>query len=98
MSADRKIVPLVAKKSFKEGCVAVAITLKAIGWGNDSARISASTELTTVQARALAQQLIALAEAAEARIERKEAKKASRKKWREREIAAGRMIVMESFH
>ncbi len=85
--------PLVAKKSFSDGCVQVGIKLKAGGWGHDRAQIVASTDITTAQARALAQALVALADEADARVVRKVAAEERRKNWRDREIAAGRMKV-----
>jgi hypothetical protein len=86
--------PVVAKKSFRDGRVALAITLKARGWGNDEAKISGSTELTTAQARALAQELIARADEADAKVTKKAEAQNRRRKWRDREIAAGRMVMI----
>lgn len=87
--------PLVAKKSFADGCVQVGIKLKASGWGHDHVRLVASTELTTTQARDLAAALVALADEADARVARRAAAEERRKKWRDREIAAGRMRVFK---
>src|SRR5688500_10240970 len=93
-AAQKKSAPVTAKKSFRDGHVALGIALKARDWDSDSIRINASTDLTVGQARALARTLVLFADEAEAKVKRKAAKEASRRKWREREIAAGRMVLM----
>ena len=89
---------LAAKKSYRDGHVAVSIRLKCGGYNSDRAKIESSTELTIQQARALAQSLIDEADKAAAKVEAKAAAEDRRKKYREREIAAGRMIVMRGLH
>lgn len=92
---SQSTAPVTAKRSFNDGKVALNIALKVQGWGGGtSARINASTDLTTAQARALAEELAALADSADAAVARRDAKDARRKAWRDREIAAGRMVVI----
>lgn len=83
--------PVTAKKSFKAGCVAIDVRLKATGWGRDHAKIEAGTDLTTDQARALAQSLMELADNADAKVAATTAKEQRRRAWINREVAAGRM-------
>nr|WP_321985293.1 hypothetical protein [uncultured Lichenicoccus sp.] len=86
--------PLAVKKSYKAGCVGIAMRLSVRGWTSGSAKIEAATDLTTEQARMLAQALIDAADKAEAKVDAKSAADARRQEWRNREIAAGRMVVM----
>lgn len=97
MSDTKAISPVTAVRSYHKGCVAVGIRLKCSGWNTDSATIKASTDLTIEQARELAQSLIQLADLAEAKIAAEAASVARRKKWRDREIAAGRMVLLGSW-
>jgi hypothetical protein len=91
-----KTATIAAKKSFTEGRVSIAIALRPHPmWGHDRARIDASTELTTAEARALAQSLVALADESDARAARTAAADERRRRWREREVAAGRMAVLD---
>ena len=85
--------PIVAKKSFRDGHVSIGVRLKCGAYG-DTARIDAGCELAVAQARELARSLIELADEAEARAVKKAAADERRAKWRDREIAAGRMKVM----
>ncbi|CAH2606489.1 conserved protein of unknown function (plasmid) [Rhodovastum atsumiense] len=94
MADQQTTAPVVAKKSFKDGHVAVGVQLRCRGFGNDSAKIDASTDLTTDQARALARSLVELAEQAEAKVAAKAAADERRRKCRDREVAAGRMVVI----
>ena len=86
--------PIAAKKSMKDGHVGIRATLRCNGWGADHARIDAGTDLTVAQARDLARALIDLADVAEALLAKKVATTARRKAWREREIEAGRMLMI----
>ena len=88
------IAPFLAKKSYSDGHVAVSVTLKASGWG-DRVQVTGGADMTTEQARVLAQALVALADEADAKVARKAAEKERRQKWRDREIAAGRMVVFD---
>lgn len=79
-----------AKKSYKDGHVSVRVSLK----GGYSLKAEGTTELTSDQARELAKALLAEADRADAKVASKEASDARRKKWRDREIAAGRMKII----
>lgn len=92
--APKRTPPVIAKKSFRDGHVALGITLKAPGWPGDSVQVNASTELTTDEARELAQAILTLADEADAKVERKAAAEARRQKWRDREVAAGRRVTL----
>jgi len=83
------------KKSYKDGHVSVRVSLKAHGWQSDSIKIEGTTDLTTAQARDLAKSLIAEADRADAKVANKAASDERRKKWRDREVAAGRMKIVE---
>jgi hypothetical protein len=50
--------------------------------------------LTIEDARQLAASIIAAADAADAKLNKKKSESARKAKWRAREIAAGRMVVM----
>lgn len=91
--APKRTPPVIAKKSFRDGRVALGITLKAPGWPGDSVQVNAKAELTTDQARELAQRIMTLADEADAKVERQRAKQARRQKWKDREVAAGRMVI-----
>lgn len=91
---SERALPIVAKKSFRDNSVSIGINLRCWGHG-DGVKIAASTELTTEQARVLAWSLINLADAAEAKSIAKAAAEERRKKWFDREVAAGRMVRME---
>ncbi len=84
---------VVAKKGYKDGIVGLAISLRCHGYG-DGARIDGSTDLSIQQARELAAALISHADAAEAAIAKKAAQEDRRQKWRDREVAAGRMQII----
>lgn len=86
--------PFVARRSSRDGNIAVTAKLTCRNWPNvGSIRMEASADLTIAQARELAAALVALAEKEEAKMAAKEAQGERRRKWREREIAAGRMRV-----
>lgn len=86
---------IVAKKSYRDGCVTISVRLKSSGFG-DGVRVEGSTELTTEASRELARSLIELADQADARTASKTAAEDRRRKWRDREVAAGRMVVFRS--
>ena len=87
-----KPCPIRAMKSNYPANVSVSVKLNT-GWDGDHVRLDGSTNLTTDQARALGQSLIALADAADAKAAAHAAVEARRRAWRDREIAAGRMKV-----
>lgn len=84
---------IVAKASYKDGHVTLNVQLRCNGYG-DSARITGSTSLTSAQARELARSLIEIADKADGKVASKAAAEVRRQKWRDREIAAGRMRVI----
>lgn len=81
-----------AKKSYKDGHVSVRVRLK----GGYSLKVEGDADLTSAQARDLAKALIAEADRADAKVAAKEASDERRKKWRDREIAAGRIKVLDA--
>ena len=83
-----------ATKSFRDGCVNLRATLRASGCGRSSIKIQASDDLTTMDARLLAADLIQLADLADAKVAKKAAEEDRRQKYREREISAGRMTFV----
>lgn len=93
MSDAKTTSPITVVRSHHKGHVGIGIQLKCRGWNTASATIKASTDLTILQARELAIALIQFADAAERKATAKAASEARRKEWRDREIAAGRMIV-----
>lgn len=86
---------ITAKKSFKNGHVTVRVSMTARSFQSDSIKIGGATDLTSSQARELAKSLLAEADRADAKVAAKEASDERRKKWRDREIAAGRLKVVE---
>jgi len=88
----RTTSPITAIKSYGAGKVGIRAQFKCSGYG-DRATIATSTDLTTEQARALAAALVALADQADAKVAAEAASKERRKKYQDREIAAGRMVV-----
>lgn len=86
---------IVAKKSYKEGHVSVRIDLKSQGWQSASVNVQATTDLSSVQARELAKSLLAEADRTDAKVAAKAASEGRRKKWRDREVAAGRLKIVK---
>lgn len=86
--------PVVAKKSYHAGQVGVSMRLSCGSWSSGHVKVEASADITTEQARFLAQTLTVLADAADAKVAAKPTSEDRRKKWRDREIAAGRMVVL----
>ena len=84
--------PITARKSHRNGTVALAIALKCGGYG-PSANITAKVDITVDQARELARSLTALADQSDAKAAAKDAAEQRRRKWRDQEIKAGRMIA-----
>lgn len=85
----------IVRKSYKDGHVSVRVTLKANGWHSDSIKLDGTTDLSSDQARELAKSLTAEADRADAKVAAKAASDARRKKWRDREVAAGRLKIVE---
>jgi electron transfer flavoprotein alpha/beta subunit len=85
---------IAAKKSYAERSVEIAVKLKGQGWGHgDRVQVAGSTNLTTEQARALAAQIVAVADEADARADKRAAAEDRRRKWRNRQIASGKIQV-----
>lgn len=82
------------KKSYKDGHVGLRFSLKASGWHGDSIRIEGGADLSTAAARALAVALVEEADRVDAKVRAKVASDDRRQKYRDREIAAGRMKVI----
>lgn len=87
---------VTAKKSFRDGHVSLTVKLHARGYGNDNVKMDGSTELTTEEARLLAKSLTELADQADARAVGKAEAKERRRKWRDREVASGRMKIFSA--
>lgn len=85
---------ITIKRAYAEQSVRIGVAFHAFGGPSVSGR--ADGELSTADARTLAAALIAEADRADAVAAKKEATKARRDKWREREIAAGRMKVISA--
>jgi hypothetical protein len=77
------------KKSYRDGCVAVRFSVRG---GN--VRIDGGSDLSTADARKLAAAIIAEADRADAKVAARKASEERRQKWRDKEIAAGRMKVI----
>lgn len=82
------------KRSYRDGCVKVAVKMKASGFREDSVTVGGSCDISTDDARALATALIAEADRVDAKVVKEKASAERRAKWREREMAAGRMVSM----
>jgi hypothetical protein len=80
---------IAAGKAFHARSVSVHIHLKCVGFSNGHVNIDGATELTTEQARALAQSLVAQADAADAKADAKAAVEQRKQNWRDREVAGG---------
>lgn len=77
------------KKSYRDGCIGLRFSLKANGW--NALKVEGGSDLPTAEARALADAIIAEADRADAKVAAKKAADERRQKYREREIAAGRL-------
>lgn len=82
-----------ATKSYRDGRVGIRVAIRASGHG-PSVSIQASTDIQTADARLLAAALVALADEADAKVAKKAAVEDRRKKWRDREVEAGRMKII----
>lgn len=82
-------------KSYTAGHVSLLVNLKCGGY-KDTATIKGRTSVSTETARAIAKDLIDCADKEDAKVAVKLASEERRKQWRDREIAAGRLIVMRT--
>lgn len=89
--------PIIVKKSYRDGCVGLAVKLTSRGWNGPSIAVTGSADITAAQARGLAHALLAAAGAVDVKALAKAEREARRKAWQEREIAAGRMVVLGKF-
>ena len=64
------------------------------GWYGDHIKLEGTTDLTSAEARDLAASLVAEADRADAKVAAKTASDERRKKWRDREVAAGRLKIV----
>lgn len=80
-------------KSWRDGCVAIKVAIKSYTQGT-SVKVEASDTITSDAARALAADLLAAADEADAKVAKKIDEKNRREKYQQREIAAGRMKIM----
>ena len=85
---------VTVKKSWRDGHVGVRFSVTAHDRGNNI-KVSGGCDLSTEAARELARLLVEESDRADAEFAKKEASDARRKKWRDREIAAGRMKVLD---
>ncbi len=81
-------------KSYKDGHVGLRASMKGDGRG-DSIKMDAGTDLSSIRARDLAQALIEEANRADAKVATKKASDERRQKYRDREVAAGRMKIIQ---
>lgn len=83
------------KKSYKDGHVGIRFSLKANEWDSASLKIEGDSNLSTAEARTLARALIEEADRVDAKVAAKVASDDRRRKWRDREISAGRLKIIE---
>lgn len=83
-------------KGFLDGSVSLSVQGNAGGYRQPDIKVSISVPLTIAEARALAADLEKFASAAETKVAVSAAKEESRRKWRDREVAAGRMKIMNA--
>lgn len=78
------------KKSYRDGHVGLRFSVKL-----NSVKIDGWSDLSTTNARDLAKALIEEADRADAKVADKKASDERRQKYRDREIAAGRMKIIQ---
>lgn len=89
--ADTKAVSI--KRAYADGCVKVAFVVDVYSHGS-SVRQKASIEITADEARVVAASLLAEADRVDGVATKKREQAIRRKKWRDREVAAGRMKII----
>jgi len=82
-------------KSFHDGKVSITAVVSANDYG-PSIKVQCRAHVSTKEARELAAELIAKADAEDAKQEKRRTAKERRDKWRDREIAAGKMQVFSA--
>lgn len=76
-------------KSYRDGHIGLRFSVK-----REYTKIDGGSDLTTTAARELAKALTDEADRVDARMSAREAKEQRRQKWRDREVAAGRLKIM----
>lgn len=82
-------------KAYQDGRVGIRVALKSWGHGA-SINMQGSTDLSSAEARELAAALIRGADETDGRVAKKAETEERRRKWRDREIASGRMVEMSA--
>lgn len=89
--------PFTVTKGDRDGRVGIRCALRGSGaYSQADIQMQATTSLTTTEARELAAALIQQADAEDAKLLKKEQAEERRRKWHNREIAAGRMKVFSA--
>jgi len=65
-----------------------------MGYYSDRVTVQGRTDMSSAEARDLAKALILEADRADAKVSAKVASDARRKKWRDREVSAGRLVLI----
>jgi len=87
---------LNVKKSYKDGHVSIKFEIKSRRWNAQDLLVKGGVDITTEHARDLAALLIQYADNADSKTLAKKKSEENRQKYREREIAAGRMVVIHN--
>lgn len=82
------------KRSCRDGHVCIRVSMTARGWYGDNLKIEGGSDLTSAEARDLAAVLLQAADRVDAKAAAKKAADERRRKWRDREIKAGRIKVI----
>lgn len=87
--------PLSVRRSYCDGKVGVRMELSVLGsYGRGLSKSLLSADISVEDARAIAAALLAEATLVEGKEQKKALHEERRRKWRDREIAAGRMVVI----
>lgn len=87
----------IPKKSYKDGHVSVGVQLKSRGWhtGDATIKMEGKADIPSLEARQLANDLVLCADAADAKLAKKAKLEENRRKYIDREVAAGRMVMLK---
>jgi hypothetical protein len=86
--------PLIkAMKAYRDGCVKVRVSASSYGGGRDVSA-SVAVDLPLEVAKQFLAELATAIEKEEAKVKAKQDSEERRKKWRDREVAAGRLKIM----
>lgn len=83
------------KRAYQDGHVRVGVELKSGGYRSDDIAMKGSCEISSVEARDLAVALVTEADRVDSVMARREKHSVNRAKWQAREVAAGRMVIMQ---